>query len=353
VPIGELLAGHAPIVSVGLGSLHSAIAAFAAQVTKTPPALGLTVDGGGPAGLPPPANACSIDGTSMKTCTELGTGEDKFIEFALVADDCAVAGPDGGTAQFNGTIMLESATSSVSACSPLAFTSAELQVGHLDGVTTIPLDVVYANAEADPTRRFQVVLLGTLSLAGPPPPACLINTLQLTLLGGIRTRLGDTSGPLTVETIFFETSVIADRFVFNSDCVPLSYRLKVNGEVSFTLIAPPPAIASEGEDIISSFQVEFSDFFFTQAADGGLLTTEFNGAMSSDCFGAEVEAMTADFILAGADQICPTSGQFSLTSAFGPATIVYDDGAVTVDENGNEKMFPSCLAEDLVTCIPQ
>jgi hypothetical protein len=66
-----------------------------------------------------------------------------------------------------------------------------------------------------------------------------------------------------------------------------------------------------------------------------------------------VQIATIDPIVVGADDVCPNAGQLSLTSFAGPATVSYQGSQVTVVEGGSQKIFPSCFAVMLVTCIPQ
>ena len=192
-----------------------------------------------------------------------------------------------------------------------------------------------------------------MSIGQPPPPSCLVGTLTLTLNGFVVAALGDDSSGVEIQMDFFEAGVTVDMITYNADCVPLSYRLKFNGLVSFTAVREGPAlVAGGGEEIITSFSAEFTNLFLTQSIASGSVTTQISGQMSSDCFG-DVQVATLDPVVVGAADLCPNAGQLSLTSTPGPATVTYNGSQVNVVQGGSEKVFPTCLAPELTTCIPQ
>ena len=153
---------------------------------------------------------------------------------------------------------------------------------------------------------------------------------------------------------FFDTGVTMDMITYNGECVPLSYRLKFNGSAAFSVTEPAPAlVATNGGEFIPSFSTEFTNLFLTQHIASGSVTSEISGKMSSDCFGGVVELATLDSVVVGAGDLCPNAGRLILTSSAGPATVTYDGSQVNVVQGGSEKVFPTCLAPALVTCIPQ
>jgi hypothetical protein len=348
VPVGALVSGHVPIISAGLGSLQSLVAAFVAQASK--------IGGAPPAALPRGVvlNACSVGGTSVPTCMEMGSGSDKSIHLELDADHCTVAGAGTGSVRFNGKITLDSAASNVSSCAPLAFSSAMFQVGDLEAPGgTVPLEVVFSDALMEPTLTVSAGMSGVMSIGAPPPPKCLVGTMTLTLEGTITALLGNSTGSPSLDMSFFDSGVTVDMITYNDDCVPLSYRLKVNGGVSFSVTEPAPAlVASVGGEIIPFFTT-FTNLFLTQDVASGSVTTKISGQMSSDCFGGIVQLATLDSLVVDAGDLCPNAGQLSLTSSAGPATLTYDGSQVTVVQGGDQTVFPTCLAPELVTCIPQ
>jgi hypothetical protein len=359
LPVGELLAGHISIASAGLRTVHSLVSAFISQTNKVNDVL-LGVSSplvfGGPA---PDPNACSISGTSERTCTEMGAGNDKTIDLSLDAVDCVVAGPSGGTALFNGTIMVESNPNSANDCDPFTFASGMYTFGQ-DGAVQ-GLEVIFVDALMEPTLTMNAIVSGTMAIGQPPPPTCRVDTLTLTLDGIALTQFGNSSELLGIQVQYSDTEVTVDMITYNDDCVPLSYRLRVNGSVSFTASRAGPALVAGGDaivngipsEVITSFTAQFTDLFLAQSHASGSVTSQISGQMSSECFGTEVMIATVMPTIVGAGDICPNAGQLSLTSPAGPATITYQGSQVNVVEGGSEKIFPTCFAEMLVSCIPQ
>jgi len=360
IPVGELVAGHAAIVSAGLGSVQSLIAAVVAQATNTGATLSEVsspLDVGVDEVQVTDLNMCSVSGTSERTCMEMGMIGSKSIHLLLDANNCIVDGALGNTAEFNGKITVDSTPGPIGACDPLAFLAGTYQVGDPDAPGgPESLNVVFRNAMMDPTLTVTAGLSGTVSVGLPPPPSCLIGSLNLTLAGMITSKLGDTSGGTSIDVSFFDTSVTIDMITYNADCVPLSYRLKFNGSVSFSVTPPGPAlVATNGVVDVPGFTVEFTNFFLTQHIASGSVTTEMSGQMSSNCFGGLVGVTTTamqSLVVASGD-LCPNAGQLNLTSSAGPATVTYAGSQVTVDQGGSQTVFPSCLSADLVTCVPQ
>jgi hypothetical protein len=360
IPVGELVAGHIAIASAGLRAVNSLVAAFVSQATK---AGGAVLQGtssrlvfGGPA---PDPNACSVSGTSERTCTEMGAGNDKTIQLALDAVDCVVAGPSGGTAFFSGMITVDSNPSSANACDPLVLTSGMYEFGPSGSVEG--LLVIFRDALMEPTLAVRAEVSGAMAIGQPPLPTCRVGTLMLTLEGIVLTQFGDGSEALGIQMGFSGTELTVDMITYNADCVPLSYRLRVNGLVSFTATRAGPALTAGGDgsvggigmEVITSFTADFTNLFLAQSHASGSVTSQISGQISSDCFGAEVMIATVNPIVVGAGDICPNAGQLSLTSFAGPATVTYQGSQVNVVEGGSEKIFPSCFADMLVTCIPQ
>jgi hypothetical protein len=354
IPVGELVAGHAAIVSAGLGSVQSLIAAVVAQATNTGATLSEVsspLDVGVDEVQVTDLNTCSVSGTSERTCTEMGAGLSKSIDLLLDANNCIVGGATGGTAEFNGKIRVESSPGPVGDCSPLAFLSGSYHVGDQEAPGgPVPLDVIFRNNLMQQTLGVSALLSGTVGILSASQ-SCLIGSLNLTLEGNLTSQLADGS---SIDLSFFDTGVVIDMITYNADCVPLSYRLKFNGLASFSVTPPAPAVAvTNGEVSIPGFNVQFTNFFLTQHIASGSVTTEMSGQMSSDCFGGLVGVTTMQSVVVASGDVCPNAGQLNLTSAAGPATVTYQDSQVTVAQGGSETVFPSCLSPELVTCVPQ
>src|SRR5262249_55011592 len=138
-----------------------------------------------------------------------------------------------------------------------------------------------------------------------------------------------------------------------ADCVPVAYRLKLNGEAAFNLMLAP-ALATTNGVFIPGVAVDFTNLVLTQHAMGSPVTTELSGTINSDCWGGAVNVETVDPLAIPIGAFCPNTGKLNLTSTFAPAaTVTYDDGQVAVAQGGMLQTFPSCLSEELLTCIPQ
>ena len=98
---------------------------------------------------------------------------------------------------------------------------------------------------------------------------------------------------------------------------------------------------------------DFTDLFLTQTMASGSVTTNISGQMTSTCFGTSVQFATLGSLIVGAGDLCPNAGKLSLTFPGGTSTVTYDGKQVNVVQGGNETVFPSCLAEELVSCVPQ
>jgi len=342
-PPGEAVAGRAAIVSAGLGGVQSIVGAIVAIITNDgAPALTFGTDHGVGFGLPPGVDQCPISGTTSKDCTGPTSGA---LTIALGADQCVVAGPSGGTAEFNGSITLNAAPSILNKCGkPPRF---------VNGAYAAPdLSVHFRGPSDEPVLDVTAELNGNFSLTTTVPvPACLITSLTLSLNGPLASTQPDGSG---VRVGFEGAQVVIDQIMFNADCVPLQYRLTFNGNATFTPLPPtaPLLVALNGLPSENQFAVIFSNFVLKQNATTDPLTVEMSGGLTSDCFGGLVGIQTFAPVAVAAGQICPTAGQLNVTgTGMTMATVVYQDGMVQVTPSGGQAMgYSSCLAPELLMC---
>ena len=346
VPIGEDVGGRAALVASGLNNINAVIGGIVAQAANPGPLeLNVGVDEVQVTDI----NSCPVSGTTEDTCTEMGTLAQKTIKLVLEATHCKVMSPVGGTAEFDGKITVDSTPFILNDCDPLLFVAGTYTVG--DPMVPEPFSILFRNDMMEQTLAVSADLTGSVSIQDDDP-ACLIGKLTVTLNGSITSQLTDGTS-LRVE--FDGTSMVMDMIDYNADCVPLSYRLEFDGDAQFNIQLAPPGAATNGGGINDFFEVVFSDFFLTQDGDPLPATVTMSGSMESECFGGAVgvnESLPLPpplIVLPG--QVCPDSGQLNVTAGSATATVVYDDGMVTVTQGGVMQNYGSCLAPDLIMCI--
>ena len=342
IPPGESVAGRAAIVSTGLGGIQSIVAAVVAIVTNKGSGslmFGLNQEIGGPADV----DNCPISGTTSQDCTEMGSETTHAIHLVLGADMCVAPGPAGGTGEFDGTnaITIDSKPGTLSNCSTPLFLEATFNI---DMLSVILRNEAMQNLLAVAVPQME----GTLNLI-PSFAKCLVGTLNLTLDGVLESTLTDGSG---VQVFFNGTQVKFDQITFNSDCVPLAYRLTFNGNATFSPMVVPPGSAGGGI-VEGQFPVTFTNFQLKQDATTNPVKVEMSGSMASDCFGGSVGLSTFAPVAVAAGQICPDSGTVDVTSSHGDAQVTYMDGGVTVTQGDMSTPYLSCLDPDLLMCLPQ
>jgi len=334
-PVGDTVAGHAAIVSAGLGSVQSIIAAVVAQVNNPgPPALisqRLVISGA-------PADQCPVSGTTSQVCTQ-DPGFDGAIHLVLTADHCVANGPAGGTAEFDGAISVDSTSSFLNDCSPVRFAEGSYNTDNLQ--------VRFRDDTMQQTLHVTADVSGTVGITGVDA-SCVVGSLNLSLNGSLTSQ--PEGGPGIVVN-FNGTTMSMDQIVYNDDCVPLEYRLTFNGPATFSsLLVGPALVVTNGVTIGEGFSVQFANFILQQNANTNPVTVEMSGTMTSDCFGGAVGLQTFLPVAVAAGQLCPNAGGINVTSSGPMATVTYQNGMVTVEQNGMQNIFQSCLAPELLEC---
>jgi hypothetical protein len=343
VPPGDQIASRAAFISAGLGSIQGLVAAVVTAATNDGSALVY-----GSQGLPPPidTNQCPISGDTTQSCTEMGSGLTKTINLLLGADNCVAPGPLGGTGEFDGSISIDSTQFILNSCSPLRF------AGGAYGVTD--LTIVLRDATTNIALTIAANLNGNVSVTGLDAQ-CLVGALSLSVNGTMSSLLPDGTG---VQVDFLNTTVMMSSITYNGNCVPLKYTLKFNGDATFTpmqgalLEVSAPLIS--GVPIEQAFDVSFINFILTQDATTSPVSVEMDGTMSSSCFGGQLILDTTTPLAVAAGQLCPNAGAISVSGASNSmATVSYDNGVVTVTPAGGLPTdYPSCLAPELLMCVP-
>jgi hypothetical protein len=351
LPIGELIAGRAAIISAGLGGVESLVAAIAAQATNTGGVQEVSAPLGGDDVQVTEVNPCPVSGTSDRTCTEMGAGASKTIELVLDAANCVVGGPAGGSTQFNGKITIDANPFFLNSCSPLRFLNGSYAVGVAESPGgPQPFEVIFRDSQMQQKMAISALLSGTFAVTGASD-SCLIGSLSLTLMGELAVQLADGS---SVDVHFVDTSLVIDMITYNQSCVPLAYRLKFNGTAGFTLNPALGSVATtNGLPPVDAFQVEFDDLFLSQNATNDPVMVQISGGITSGCFGGAVSLGLLETLAIGAGEICPAAGEISAMSGTTTASITYENGGVAIAQGASEKGLGSCLAPDLLMCVPQ
>jgi hypothetical protein len=294
-------------------------------------------------------DCCPVSGFTTQVCNEIGSGTSRTIDLTLSAAGCVAAGPDGGTAEFGGTISVDSLANplGVNTCDPVLFLSATFDVP--------ALTVAFRDAAMAKTLDVAADLDGTITLPLDPPGECLVSELSLTLNGSITSTLPDDSG---VHVVFQGTTVVMSDITFNSDCVPLAYTLTLNGNATFLPMSD--GFFEVGEFLVQGgapddddFAVTFDDFVMRPDATSSPTSVTMSGNLISSCIGGTVGLQTFAPLAVAAGEICPTDGGLNVVAddTGQMASVVYkEDGSVEVEQNDMTVTYPSCLAPALLIC---
>lgn len=274
----------------------------------------------------------------------MGTGSAKTIHLVLGADNCVTAGLWGGTATFNGMITLDSTPFFTNTCGPPPmFASASFS---MEGPPDNPQQgfvTVLRDASANEKEYITWQLNGTATVSPAAGTTCLLNAMTLTLNGSMNAQRADGS---QVFAHFNDATVVMDQIIFNqTNCVPIVYRLKFNGDAQVDATFPGTNV---GYGVIATL----SDFLLSQDASGNRTLSDLSGELSTDCFGgAALQPITSLSVPPGT--LCPLTGQFTVSGSGAMATVTYEDGQVVVQQGGNPQVYADCSAEGLQMCQPQ
>jgi hypothetical protein len=336
-PVGDAVAGHAAIAATGLSGVQAIVSAVVAQVANPGPSLTEVTEIN--AVSPQSVDQCPISGTTAQSCTPMGSDAAKTVHVVLAADDCVAAGPAGGSAEFNGTITVDSTPNLLNGCNPIRFFGGTYAT---DG-----LDVVFRNDASAKLLEATANVNGTLAI-GIAANSCFVGSVTLHLTGSLVSLLSDGTG---VSVDFANTQMVMDQITFNDDCVPTFYRLTFDGPATIELLGPATAVTNGGV-VQQSFNVTFMTFRITQDARTNPVSVQLSGSMTSDCFGpAPVGLQTLVPVAVAAGELCPSAGTLDVTASDGTAMVTYGQGgSVVVMQSGAQQSFDSCLAPALLTC---
>jgi hypothetical protein len=271
---------------------------------------------------------CNGSGTYNYTCTQAVPGTAPR-NYTITLKNCTLTTTTGATVAINGTITAQS--TEIGTCGglpPFEFSSFAVDDLHITaingGVTTL-----------DAT----VNLTGSLSVTVAFLSTCKIAAADMRLTGTIAVEASALN-----ETLGFDnTEVRIDIDEFNNaDCVPLIYRITLNGATTLT--------DPEG----GTFRAMFTNFVFGDNTTSGHDVATMNGIVNSACLGSDdVTYLTVTPLSIPAGSVCPTLGAIRVTAGGKTDLITYTSGGVTIDVGDNhstDESYDSCLDSQLFAC---
>jgi len=293
--------------------------------------------GAGAATLPEPGLAAAIEscaggGTRDFVCTQAVSGvppRNYSLDFA----SCVLNAAGGGTITLNGMMTGQSnETGFLATCSTPPLTLSSIS---LSGVQVEVKDAQNAT-----------VLSATFNLTGSASAtvdlfsSCLISALDMTLDGTATVQAGSRNFSID----FDGTHVLLEILEFSADCVPVRYRMTLNGMASFT---------DQGSG--DSFAGTFTDFALTDDTTSGNDVVTLDGMVNSTCLGTTVTYSTPTALVYSAGTPCPTAGSILSTAGGTTDRITFTAlGGVEIDLGNNggipDDSYASCTDPALRAC---
>lgn len=316
IPIARL-GGATTIVVNALGTIPTLIGAIANGIDFGG-ASGFDVGYRGEGGFG--AAACPGGGTATRT-GNLFPG----FNLNITLSACRIATADGFVT-FNGRIVQSGTT---------------ITVDNGNTTTPGPLTAQYEDDMGMPTvlAEAQVVLTvsGIPSLGG----ACDVTAVTFSTNGTVRTTLE--SGP-SAEITFTGTTITINMITFSPSCVPVQYRLTLNGNAS---------LFSSANDTPSA--VSFNTLLIDVNDTGDPATFSISGGMTSSCFGGTATIATIIALQLPDNDVCPSAGLIAATVSGNTTRVIYntnDSVDLDYDNNGSvDESFPHCQDPRLYECL--
>jgi CARDB protein len=277
------------------------------------------------------AKPCSGGGMRNFSCTQsIPTVSPRNYQLSFT-DNCTLNTASGGKLVLDGMITAQSTETGILAnCAVPPFS--------LSTLATTGLHVTSTNASAITTLDAQLVITsGSLSVTGDILSPCKVSAFDMTLTG---------SAVIQATTLGFDhTSIHLDLDAFSADCVPIDYRMKLNGTATVA-----------ADEIGSAFSGAFTNFLLHDDVSTGNDQIDLMGQVSSTCLGTTVTIPSTPMPISLTPGMpCPTGGTI-LVSALGTTDkITYTpSGGVEIDLGNNggspDQSFSSCLNSNLYVC---
>lgn len=274
--------------------------------------------------------ACNGGGSRDFMCTQ----SIPFVgprDYRLTFDSCVLNTSAGGTVTIGGAITAHSTSFGDCNVPPISLSSV-----NVNGV-----QVTVKDGSGMTTLSGMFNLTGSVSATINPLNACLIQALDMTLTGTASVQ----SGALDYVVGFNNTHVVLNVNQYSPDCVPVNYRMTVNGAATFST----PAVGG-------TFSGTFTNFVFTDDTTSGRDEVTVNGKINSTCLGTEVMFTTINDLIIPPSMPCPNAG-LVVVSAMGTSNQVFYNtiGGVDIDlgsDGSIDETFATCLDAQLYACPP-
>jgi len=327
-PAIEKVAGGSVVVANALGGIANVVAAAVTGVS-----------GGGGAVLLGIADLdfCELGGM-IESVGNLPS------DVSITLTDCAVSRPSG-TAVYDGTIALTDVMIDSLVPPRLSASAAFSVTTELKDIT----DTTTLTTKSDISAT--VLLTGQIASEEICAFPVMIEDavfeiqlvgLELTLDGDIESSTVAGGASLS----FNETKAEFAIDGYQSDCAPISYVLKLEGEATAAPVFP---LATSGGGGFLGFALEFVDYTLQAIRDGESTDYEIDGGIDSPCFGsADLDTLVA--LRLADEDLCPSQGQIAVA---GVGVITYADGGVSIDAFDPETApdeYLSCLDLALLIC---
>lgn len=265
--------------------------------------------------------ACPLGGIARSTCTSDGS-----FDFVVTLDDCGVAAPEGSL-RHAGQFSLRG--------------PGECTDNPLFGEVEVTTDLT--GTFLSPGEVPELITRARLSGTATPKfsaGVCFLRSLTLVLNGTLDADLADGG---SVSLTFHDTSIVTSVSLFNENCIPLSYSLRLRGRAT---------LAQSGRD--DRLDLSFDNFIVAVDASGPDPVLNMNGKAGSICFGGGADLSTLEPVLTVHPDLCPVGGAVLGRSSAPPAFAIYGSGgAVDVDDGndgGIDASFATCTEPALLFC---
>ncbi len=263
---------------------------------------------------------CSGGGTLDFTCTQT-TPRVSPRDYAVSFSACRLAA-GAGDVLLNGSVTARSTEVGLLA-------TCALPPLELSSLTATGVDVTLHDGGAVEIEHASFNVSGSLKATADLASSCRIGALDLTLTGSVVTTASSEVTTMTFESTRLRLQI--DQF--STDCVPVAYRLTVDGPLSLV-----------GDAIRGTFQSTVSGVVMQVAQSNGGLDVALSGNASADCLGGSAMLSTLANVHFTATAACPDAGAV-LVTAGGTTRVTFATDEVDIDRGNDgsiDEILTSC-----------